>query len=428
LRNTFLILLVVVLLGACSPKVTTPIVFGEQTNTPFPPETSVSISTSTNQITIQSTPKATITPNSRFTQQCLTIDNREVTLNEITSGTILFSWSIPNSSTLDDRRSLLYDIQTGNEYSLPSPSSNNSLEYFAVSPNRNLLARLEVTLIEQNHQFIGAMKAVLWLFDARANVVAKMNLKQPDLLSLAWLDDERLIIVTAKYGSLLLVNPFTGEQRVVDDKLPNLYPYKPYWERQIPWNPVVYSSDLEWVIYPSQYIDSHNGAHSESVLYDVTTKQTLWTDDAGIVSVWSPDGQVFAFTLVGKDERQLYLFSRSKQLKTVLDNNPPHEVDAFIGFKWSPDGNLMAFGNAGKLMIYDRQKDWVFDTCVPVDRMFAEPWSSDSQQLVVYSSDSPASKALVDWQAKIIYKNIKGLSRNMEPYTDSTYEWMNAIP
>lgn len=234
-----------------------------------------------------------------------------------------------------------------------------------------------------------------------------------------WLDDERLIIYTEKYGTMLLVNPFTGEQKTLASELPNLNPnFKPGL-----WWPVVYSPDLEWVAYYS--LRKENGKNVEGpVVYNVVNKQTLWNAGNGVGSdpAWSLDGQVLAFT-GGMNEHQLYLFSHTGQVKAVLDESLPHEAFAFA---WSPDGRYIAFWNAERLMIYDRQMDWVFDTCISLSYSHGSDsdtpsWSPDSHQVIVMQSS--AQPLLVDWQKKMAYR-IKGKDR----LNSMLGAWMNSQP
>jgi len=406
MKNGFALVLMILFLTGCASL---PV-------SASPPEiqTYALIATKQPLISPTPTPMLTATPVVRFTRRCLPIDDREVKLSDVASGTVLVIWHERDSPTVDDSRRIFYDIQTGNEYQLSSPSSKESLFISEeASPNRKLFARLEITFTGNK-----PIRAVLWVLDAQANIIARKEFNRADLVSLSWLDNEHLLIETGKYGTLLLVNLFTGEQHLLADKLPDLYPYKPYYDTYSPWFPVVYSPDLEWVIYFSQRIES-DSYHSGAVLYDLATKQTIWKQDYGISPFWSPDGKVFAFVPAGT-EQQLYLFSRSRQLKAVLDQSLPHEVDEL---SWSPDGNLIAFRNAGRLMIYDRQKDWVFDTCILVNQIFDESWSPDSRQIIVIPTDDSAPMLLVDWQAKIAYKNIKDLPRDTVPDA-----WINSMP
>jgi hypothetical protein len=359
---------------------------------------------------------ATATPEIRFKRQCLPVQDRAVTLNEVASGTILVArWKGPSVEYYESMSALI-DIQTGKEYQLPSnPNSKNSTFISSeISPDRKMYAQLEV--IDQENKPI---KNAVWVFDARTYLVTKLTFNRTDLVWLHWLDNERLIIDTEKYGTLLLVNPFTGEQQTLADELPDLYPYE-LNKKNFPWHPVVYSPDLEWVAYYSEYGDS-DGYFLGYVLYDLNSKNILWKKESANTLILSPDGEIFTLATAGTiDNNQLYLFNRSEQLKTVLDKSLPHEPGG--QFSWSPDSRYIAFWNAESLMIYDRQMDWVFDTCISSNLGVYPRWSPDSKQLIVYVSGYSTETMLVDWQEKLAYK-IKEI-----PHDGIMFEWMNSIP
>jgi hypothetical protein len=347
-------------------------------------------------------PMPTATPDSRFTQQCLPIADREVELKEVASGTILFYNPSP------DERLTLKDAQTGDEYKLSAETKHVKHEYSQISPNRKMIAQMEWDLNDQ----IIAIRNVLWVFDARAKVLSKITFNRTGLRQPRWLDDERLLIDTEKYGTLLLVNPFTGEQRMIANKLPNLYPY---FEAGL-WWPVMYSPDLEWVAYYSAR-EENSGYMEGPVVYDLEAKKTLWGAANGVGSnpAWSPDGQEVAFA-GGMDEYQLYLISRSGQIKAVLGENQPHKA---AELSWSPDGRYIAFWNDDSLMVYERQTNQVFDTCISGDGMENPVWSPDSQKVIINTYS--AQPILVDWQKKIAYK-IKYIPNRV------ISGWMNSLP
>jgi hypothetical protein len=263
----------------------------------------------------------------------------------------------------------LKDVQTGVEYKFPVKSEDLVWGSLQISPNQKMLTLMEWGYNDQHIR----TSYILWVVDARANVLTRSSIKRADLGQLRWLDNERLIIDTEEYGSLLVVNPFTGEQQVVSNELPELYPY---FQPGL-WWPVSYSPDLEWVAYYSARHEKDDYMEGP-VVYDLVTKQTLWKssgdDGVGIGSdpAWSPDGQeVAVIDPRGDGDWQLYLIRHSGQAKPVLGENLPHKASSP---SWSPDGRLIAFWNADSLMVYDRQTDQVFDTCIPaLDRLVLLP-------------------------------------------------------
>lgn len=380
------------------------------------PASQTPILTATNSPTSTPTPTLTLTatPEIRFTRQCLPVADREFALNEVASGTILVSWKGPSVEYYESMNAFI-DIQTGNEYQLPSNPNSKSSVFISseASPDQKMYAKLEV-ILQQNKPIRNAV----WVFDARANLVAKQTFSRTDLVWLHWLDNERLIIDTEKYGTLLLLNPFTGEQQMLADELPDLYPYE-LNKKNFPWYRVVYSPDLKWVAYYSKHRDSN----SYYVLYDLSSKQILWKKESPTTLRLSPDGEIFTLATAGTiGQDQLYLFSRSGQLKTVLDKSLPHEP---VAFSWSPDSRYIAFWNAESLMIYDRQMDWVFDTCISSNRGVSPRWSPNSRLILVNVSGYSTELMLVNWQDKAAYK-IKEFPH--DELNGIIFRWINPVP
>lgn len=365
-------------------------------------------------VTPTSAPPITATPETRFTRQCFPVDDGEYELDEITSGTILVGRWVPATPPPGSELRILEDIQSKKEYILPSSSIKSLIDSIEFSPNQKLLAMLESVYDSKSTERGPQVGSALSVFNAQAEIVAKTVFDRTDLVSLSWLDNERLLIYTEKYGNQLLVNPFTGEQQELADELPDLYPsFEPGL-----WWPIAYSPDLEWVTYYS--LREERGKYIQGpVVYNLKKKQILWDHANGVGSkpAWSPDGQVLAFT-GGMDERQLYLFSHDGDVKAVLDESLPHEAFAF---SWSPDSRYIAFWNAERLMVYDVLQDWVFDTCISGGQLgvLSSPsWSPDGQQMIVLGFTT--EPILVNWHEKRAYR--------IKDNEMSHYGWMSSTP
>ena len=187
---------------------------------------------------------------------------------------------------------------------------------------------------------------------------------------------------------------------------------------------MVYSPNLEWVAYYSE-----NDGMTGPVVYDLAKKQILWEFGKmggmiGDTAVWSPDGQEVVFNGGNPtDGYQLYIINISGQIKAVLDESLPHQAFAF---SWSPDRNFIAFWNDDRLMVYDRQMDWVFDTCIRGSGggcYFTPVWSPDSQQLMARTYSTPGILFLVDWNKKVAYKIKEDKSTQ-----GIIYGWMDSLP
>jgi hypothetical protein len=70
-------------------------------------------------------------------------------------------------------------------------------------------------------------------------------------------------------------------------------------------------------------------------------------------------------------------------------------------------------------MVYDRQTDQVFDTCISGEGLVNPVWSPDSQKVIVNTAS--AQPILVDWQEKLAYK-INAMPDRM------IIDWMNSLP
>jgi len=361
--------------------------------------------TNTPTAAILSQPTSTATSSSRFTRQCLPVPDNEADLKDVASGAILLEQVVPDVSY---QTVISTDIQTGKKYKLFANTKNAFNISSAISPDRKMIALMEVDFKDQQTVSI---RNVLWVFNTQAKVLSKITFDRTDLGKLRWLDNERLLIDTDKYGTLLLVYPVTGEQRVIADELPNPYRYFEIGN----WWPVVYSPDLEWATYYENTLGP--------VVYDVVTKQIIWKAGGGMgdPAVWSPDGQEVALN-TGIGEYQLYIIKRSGQSKAVLGASLLHDAHAF---SWSPDGHFIAFWNGGSLLVYDRQMGWVFDTCIRGSEggHFTPVWSPDSRQIMTRTYLTPGTLFLVDWQKKVAYKIKEDKSTQ-----GIIYDWMNSLP
>lgn len=395
-KNRLWILWAVIFLAGCSSPIAPTSMPASQT----PALTAANLPT----ITPSPTPITTAIPESRFTRQCLPTDDiRQIEWYDVDTGTILFSMGVNDDF-------ILRDVHTKKEYQIPTETKNSWYPFLVqISPDQEKIALMEWVYNDQG----GRISNILWIFDARANILSEIIFDRTDLGRPHWLDNERLIIDTEEYGVLLLINPFTGKQEPIVNDLPNLYPYdKPHL-----WWPVVYSPDLEWVTYMTSRTEQGITYIEGPVVYGLVAKQIIWDKANGVGSrpVWSPDGQVLAFT-GGMDEYQLFLFNRSGSIKTVLDASLPHRA---FEFSWSPDGSYIAFWTEDSLMIYDREQDRLFDTCIQGNFQSGPDWSPDSNQFII--NQSSAEPLLVDWEEQMVYK-INYIENSL------IYGWMNSIP
>jgi dipeptidyl aminopeptidase/acylaminoacyl peptidase len=384
MKNRFHFILLIYLLSGCATNPATPVT---PTLVNIPTVGQTNIPTATRALDTTLTP----TLEADYRQQCLRIEQADVDIENVATGTMLLSQYISNSPHI------LLDLATGTQYELPPEVLG-----MEVSPNGDMVAYIE----QVQSQNSAVANNILWVVDARANVLSKIAFAHGDLFAPRWLDNNRLIIDTSEYGNLLVANPFTGEQRMVSNELPNLYtfpsPGGPFWR-------VEYSPDLEWVAY--YYVEP--GGDRGAIVRNVITEQNLWQSmnmDEG-KPAWSPDGQTVA--VVG--DGQLYLVNRFGKVQPVLDDKLIHEAQSP---SWSPDGQQIAFWNNNSLVIYNTQTNQVVDLCIPGNGEIILPpvlWSPDGQQIIV------VRRVLVDLQRKAAYK--------IKEFPNATiFGWMNSLP
>lgn len=386
-KNRLWMVLLVMLLASCSsPRASTPQPAPQTpalmtTNPPTIPPTAT--------MSFTPTPMMTATAEVRFMRQCVPIDEKKVALDQVASGTILFYIAPPKDQYY------LKDLKTGIEYKLPSifysgwgaPES---------SPDRKMLAMIENVIDAQRN----VVNNILWVIDVQSKIVSKILLGRNDLRDLHWLDNDRLIIATEIIGNFVVINPFTREKQMISNDLPNL-------ETGLnPWNlwRVVYSPNLEWVIY-------YGGESLQPgpIVRDLVTKKNLWQAKSwkglhGDTPTWSPDGQEVAVVIYvdSEDDSQLYLINRSGQSKATLSEDLMKKAHTP---SWSPDGHYFAFWNADTLLIYDRQSEQMYDFCIS-DYGWPQPspplWAPDSKQVLVNQENQ--LPILIDLEEKIAYK------------------------
>ena len=238
-----------------------------------------------------------------------------------------------------------------------------------------------------------------------------------------WLDNERLIISLLlnpednsgkKPLSMLVLNPFGGERRILEPEFPRFLDTSstilPRWEG---WYGVVYNNTLTRAIYP-HFVGKDEEIFTYAV-WDlsqqrfVTSLENVFSafsafNDTYPMPVWSPDGSKFVFqgavkTTSNPVKFELYGVSLNGQVEQLTQLTSA----AYIwesSYSWSPDGRYIAMfigpplGAAfekARVAVLDTLTSNVIDYCVPVtfvgEGYGGQPslpvWSPDSQQFLV---------------------------------------------
>lgn len=355
-------------------------------------------------------------PDSGFKNSCLEIAEEEIPLQDVATGMVIF-----DKDSLG--RLFLLDLQSSNEYEIPTQSEQVTYFGFQASPDRNMLAYVE-GIQNGDGQFD---KMILWIINSRAEVLQKITFNLPGLYNLRWLDNQSMIFETgqtSKDGTVIFFNPFTHEQHYVSYDFPNFYQIQ--YNELIPWF-VEYSHDMDFVVYLSRSEDGRTGP----VLWDVNAHQVIWQRiDAGISAVtplWSPTRETVA---VIDNNRQLYIIDQHGNTRQLPESGIHYIVTSF---SWSPDGENIAFWNASpdyewsNLMIYNVHTNQVIDSCVIAHETSGSSpvWSPDSQAFFVHfgikkdDGSYSGSTVLVNIGKAIAFR----ISREPKPL-----DWMNSIP
>ena len=266
-------------------------------------------------------PTATKTPTQPI-KDVLKKDCLEV-LPEIPSGAEVDGMIILDSRVDIDGRSsfdiFLLNIAKRTMTQLAKPNEN--LIYFAVSPDRQWVAysrslfdkpggkslerQLVIATAEDTHQ-----KAVQW--EKGWGQIAGWLDNQNLVINIAGLDPDESTALKA--ASLMVLNPFTGERRVLHPDFPDIYnmPRVPDWDG---WGETMYDPALTRVVYP-RWIDS--GTY-EYTLGDLQGEEVLNTFLFTFFPMprWSPDG--LRFVVAGYLVPQGYgLYSIDRDGKNII--------------------------------------------------------------------------------------------------------------
>jgi Tol biopolymer transport system component len=411
-KITFCVLAIALLAGcakATQPVATAPLA----TKTLSPTHTATVEAINTSTPTLTPTPIVTATQTGRINKNCLFVGDQEAALQDVASGTIIYS-------PISDGYARAQDLQTGQKYKLPAEKSASPYSYwnFTVSPDGNKLAYLETTYGQGGS---GITKTVLWVVNAHGDVLRKITFNY-GIWYPRWLDNEWLIFYiweTDKNGQVLMVNPFKHEQHYVWNNLPRFFAGYTTWG--MTWL-VEYSPNLEWTVY---YGSGETNSGRGAIVRDITHNKNIWeSEDYGDIA-WAPDGDEVAITTYYPTansfgiEGNIFILNREGVVKQIFDQKLL--INAPTNPSWSPDGRYIAFWNDHTTSLYNKQTGQVFDYCID-DRwdLHQTPvWSPDSSQFVIQGNlnQGTASSVLIDIQKNVAYK-----------ITDYPYAWMNSLP
>jgi dipeptidyl aminopeptidase/acylaminoacyl peptidase len=342
----------------------------------------------------------------------------EISLASITKGIVV---------NLGSYSPIFLDIQSNKTYEIPLISENSYTLDGTVSPNRDLLATIEIA-VNGLRQF---EKMYLLVFNARGEMVEKIVFDVPGLRKIRWLNNENILLYTAntsRDGTVLLINPFTKKQNYITNELPDFFDESDLLFPNLRFL-IEYSPNLEWGVYLKRDKSGDiatpfpAGPNIGHAVYDFSANNAIWIPkyptDFSEEPKWSPDGS----KVVIEANNQFTIVTRDGTLQPMLDDNETNNVQFP---EWSPDGRYIAFWNINKFMIYDIQENTLQGLCINTNANFSRPlfaWSPDSQYIFIGTySDSESGNTLINIKENKIYK----VSTNPTFYYP--VGWMNPAP
>jgi len=313
-----------------------------------------------------------------------------------------------------NQQSYLLNMASGRKIFL-AQNPREGLMFFASSSNRTFVAYMKPS--------INPAESRLVIMKANGIIVKSLPWEEPWRQIAGWLDENRLLISLRKgerndsqADSLIILNPFTGEQLELLSDYPGMYLVNIDWYG-VGWggfahSGTVYDPSLTRVVY---YKDTFGIS-----LLDLQTRQELvhLPGGKGNGPIWRPDGSGFIINLPEPSVRQesaegsqwyedqngsLWYVNRDgvvRQLTNLQSYATSYDIQ---GYQWSPDGRQVAFRllaktsspypdiypdtdplSLNRLAILDMETGVITDTCIPAgESQWDVIWSPDGHYILV---------------------------------------------
>jgi dipeptidyl aminopeptidase/acylaminoacyl peptidase len=325
------------------------------TSTHIPPTTTL-LPTATEQSTetaIPNKPIITVWPTQTATPdvqvQCVQIETALPSDLEIEGSLILYGKddTLEAEGLVGKDEVYLFDFDTL-EKRLISPTEDGIIKWYdtiAVSPDGRWFAYNETFLDDQ----IGQEKYIrLGIMSATGQQLPLLSQPKEWGQIIGWLDNQQLALTVWRHndGSVIVLNPFTGQSYNLSPDFPDLSPNASWYEDNN--QPVViYDPTHEKVVY---FKGSPDNLWGNYALWDKPSQRLLWELPTLFYDntrpVWSPDGMQFAVAGGVKDDLVdhpsssiLYLVTRYGEVTPIIN-----EVSGFLS--WSPNGRYLAFNDS----------------------------------------------------------------------------------
>ncbi len=314
-------LLIFLMMFGCSPATVTPDIQAS------PTEAIVTAAT----LPIPSatvTPSATVEPD--FPEGCVSLTETPLNPDVLNGLLVVSDFALLNFSSyfLDPKSNQLLDIETRTQVSWDAPATNVSTT--KVSPNKKFI---QAYLTGKNHDILRTVDQVIKTYDTQG---------QEDWNRGRWLDNEHMFFqywLVPNGGTIVIYNPFTGEQKNIQLDLPNPY--------------IVHESlgKVAWVkadIDPTLKRALYNDKDERLILWDLDTQKEISSLPSPMDvtdGTWSPDGKEFAIpspSTVGAPQEIFIMNMEGAVKKTSLNQKYPF-ASVSTRPSWSPDGRHIAF-------------------------------------------------------------------------------------
>ena len=307
----------------------------------------------------------------------------------------------------------LRDLQSGQEYPLPTEQTTPILSRIEISPDRKYDA------YTTHNQALS--RTIIWVINAKGDVLVRQAVDEY-LFNLEWLDDEHLLFDTKdtnEQAKVVVFNLRTSEFTTVAHELPGLFTQRDiglYWR-------VSYSPDLQKVLYVGM---PRENAGMRPIYYDLVSQKILWESphiEGFGMPLWSPDGRYFALEV----DWDLYIISADGQVVDILEKSQFGYFNNW-SYTWSPNGEYIGFRSSQQsgqdptatLMVYDLKSKRATDYCLEGYSSSPPGWSPDSKQIVVESVENGI--ILLDLPTAQSFKLVD------IPNVSYPGEWMYSIP